>query len=84
MLIQYLRDRRGNPRGCVVAIKNPLNTMERYRLGWSLCCKRDVFKKKLAVDLAIGRAIRDGSGEVPESLYELWDEMDMRALKYFR
>lgn len=84
MLIQYYRDRRGNPCGCVVAIKAPVGTDGKFRLGWSLCCKRDVFKKKLAVDIAVGRAFRDDFGEIPSSLYDTWNIMYNRASMYFR
>lgn len=79
-LVQYYRSRNGQPRGCVVALKTPQGKVQ---LGWSLCCKRDVFKKKWAVELATRRALKDAWG-LPPSLMDTFKSMQARAVKYFK
>ena len=48
-LIEYVRDETGKKIGCVVAL-------DKWRIGWSLCSKKDVFNKKMARTIAMGRA----------------------------
>lgn len=68
MTIRYLRDKSSKPIGCVVAIED-------NRMGWSLCCKKDVFTKKMARKIAFGRAVNGTSQQVPYKLLELWNKV---------
>jgi len=59
-VIQYVRKKRV-PYGVVVAVK----TDKGFSLGYSLCNKKDKFAKKLALKIALGRAI-EGNGCEPK------------------
>lgn len=48
-LIEYVRDDKGRPIGCVAAV-------DKDRLGYSICHTKDRFNKKLGRDIAIERA----------------------------
>lgn len=80
---KYIRDRRGNPVGAIVATANGV--------GWSLCHKSDRkrFTKENAVKVAIARADFHLSGSdrvltIPNSLRKDFDKMQIRREKYFR
>ena len=49
MLVKYVRDNKRRPIGVVVATG-------KYKVGWSLCDKKDKWNKKVGVALAAGRA----------------------------
>jgi hypothetical protein len=51
-VIQYVRCRKNIPHGVLVAVKSEHG----YRLGYSLCNKKDRFNKRMALKIAIGRA----------------------------
>lgn len=51
-VIQYIRCKKNIPHGVLVAIKTP----EGFRIGYSLCNKKDRFNKNMALKIAIGRA----------------------------
>jgi hypothetical protein len=51
-VIQYVRNKKNIPLGVLVAIKTP----EGFRIGYSLCNKKDRFNKNMALKIAIGRA----------------------------
>lgn len=51
-LVQYIRNEQNQPIGVVVA----LVVENEVRLGVSVCNKKDKFNKKLAVEIAVGRA----------------------------
>jgi len=51
-LVQYIRDEKNQPFGVVVA----LVVDGEVRLGVSVCNKKDKFNKKLALEIAVGRA----------------------------
>lgn len=53
-IIHYLRNSKGDPRGVIVAVKLEDS---RFGVGWSYCRKTDRFTKKMALDIAIGRAM---------------------------
>jgi hypothetical protein len=50
MIIRYYR-KKGVPKGCIVALEDG-------KIGWSFCCKKDVFTKKMAREIALGRAFK--------------------------
>lgn len=49
-IIRYYR-KNGRPKGCVVAI-------DAGKVGWSFCHNGDVFSKKMAREIAFGRAFK--------------------------
>ena len=53
-VIQYVRNKKRIPYGVLVAIKDDNG----YRVGYSLCNKKDRFNKAMALKIAIGRAYR--------------------------
>jgi len=86
-LIQYLR-RDGHPFGCMVAQKIDCDDGAVVQIGWSLCNKKDLFRKAQARRIARGRAIgREQATKVPqEVIRSLREEMaffSLRALKFF-
>lgn len=83
-LTQFVRDRKGQPRGMVVAtvIDNAI------RVGWSYTNTKagDRFDKKKAFVIALGRA-ENGWGPnvtVPHSVSNVYELMALRALTYFK
>jgi hypothetical protein len=52
-VIQYVRNKKRIPYGVIVAIKNNDGG---FNIGYSLCNKKDRFTKKMALEIAIGRA----------------------------
>jgi len=81
MVHQYIRNKRGVPKGMLVAMVIPgSNTV---RIGWSMChLKKDKFDKQRAVDLAIGRMKRDSV--VPQSIKRLIVDFYDRWTKFFK
>ena len=78
MLIEYLRDKNGNPIGVAVAVS-------KEDIGWSLCNKRDKFNKQRALEIAVGRATkRDISDTKPVTILPLFNKIYARAQKYFK
>ena len=78
MLIKYVRDRKNKPIGCVVAI-------DKDKLGWSLCNRRDKWNRKVAVELAKKRAIENhGIKIIPITVVSEYKIMSNRARKYFK
>jgi hypothetical protein len=51
-VIQYVRNNKNIPQGVLVAIKSE----DGFRIGYSLCNKKDRFNKRMALKIAIGRA----------------------------
>ena len=51
-VIQYVRCNKNIPHGVLVAVK----CENGYRLGYSLCNKKDRFNKRMALKIALGRA----------------------------
>lgn len=51
-LIEYVRDRKGRPFGCVAAVGKD-------KIGYSICHKEDQFDKKLGRKIAIERAKKE-------------------------
>lgn len=51
MLKQYIRDKKNNPIGILLATKKD-NVIH---IGWSLCSKKDKFNKEKGMTIALGR-----------------------------
>lgn len=82
MLVQHVRDEKGKAFATVVALG--LNVV-----GAAVCNKKDVFRKKIGIQIAKGRAI---SGSKPQMLTDsakAWKvaqavvKMDLRSERYF-
>lgn len=88
VLIEYKRKGHRVPVGVVIAIGPNI-------LGWSLCNKRDVFTKRMAVEMALNRAkfVTTLSNEekqeyyqitLPQTLKKLGNKMIERSYKYYK
>jgi len=53
-LISYVRDKKNNPKGVLVAIKK--GNSGNFYIGYSMCRKDDTFNKNMGVKIALGRA----------------------------
>lgn len=79
----YLKTVGEDPIGIIVAI-------DRNRIGWSLCNKKDQFNKYIGKRIAINRADYYGTNkdllleEVPDSIREEIIKMYDRSKKYFK
>ena len=51
-IVQYLRNKKRVPYGVLVAVKSEHG----FAYGYSLCNKKDRFNKRMALEIAIGRA----------------------------
>lgn len=82
---QFIRDRKNNPRGFVVAVRNENEVF----YGYSLCNPIDRFNKALGIKIAIARAL---SGEyflpicvnTQNDIESNFKKLESRALKYFK
>jgi hypothetical protein len=84
ILFSYYRIK-SKPIGCIAA--TGFN-----KVGWSLCSKKDVFNKRLARTIAIGRS-KDAAKAIrailstrnpPKGFINLIDEMYERSQRYFK
>ena len=72
MIIRYVRDKDGKPIGCVIGLYTD------HSMGWSLCCKKDVFNKHMAKVIAVGRALHGTKKDVPRKLMAIYNEVHRR------
>jgi hypothetical protein len=81
LLKKYIRNKNGQRRGVIVANKNGT--------GFSLCRKGDKYNEATAIDIAILRANLDHNDkgflfEVPNSIFNDFERMEQRRVKYFK
>lgn len=92
VLLSYVRDKRGQPRGCLAA---SVDEVGQIGLGWSLCRRGDNYAKLLGRTIAVGRlrsSLSRPGGEwqpgvlagMPNSLRVAACIMYYRAQRYFR
>jgi hypothetical protein len=82
-VIQYIRDNNRVPHGVLVAVKNP----DGYNVGYSLCSKLDRFEKRMALNIAIGRANLNGSNatdKLPYAISKMMPTFIERCQKYYK
>lgn len=82
-VIQYVRTRKNIPHGVLVAIK----TEEGFRIGYSLCNKKDRFNKRMALKIAVGRAemgMETVDGTVPHPVRKMVPAFTSRCKKYYK
>ena len=84
-IYQYVRNRRREKVGVVVATKRSDNTIG---LGYSLCAtnRGDAFNSNTALQIALGRANTYPffQGVIPQSVCSDWEEIFDRASRYFK
>jgi hypothetical protein len=84
-IYQYVRNRRREKVGVVVATKRSDNTVG---FGYSLCAtnRGDAFNPTTALDIAIGRAenFPHFRGEIPQSVEKDWGIIYDRSVRYFK
>ena len=77
MLVKYVRDSKRRPVGVVVATG-------KYKVGWTLCDKKDKWDKKVGVALATGRASLP-KNEVPaQTVTKAVTAMKARAVAHYK
>jgi len=79
-LIEYIKDKKNNRRGVLVATKETVG----FSIGWSLCCKKDKFNREFGQDIAIGRAERNSRMKTPHSIHDKMVRFHNRAQRYFK
>lgn len=82
MIIQYVRNKKNDPVGVVLA---EAITNNNYSIGWSKCRKGDKYSKSFGKDVAIGRlgAITHKGKVVPRDVAKVLEVVKERARKYF-
>lgn len=88
-VIQYVRDKNGSPRGVLVAVKNgDYVGVQGFKIGYSLCNKKDRFSKKMALDIAIGRAEESDNFDLrkpyPREVENMFVPFFERCKKYYK
>lgn len=78
-VIQYVRDKKKIPYGVVVAIKSDNG----FRIGYSLCSKKDRFSKDMALKIALGRVMGE-STHIPHSVRKMIPAFTDRCKKYYK
>jgi hypothetical protein len=84
-LIQYVRNKKNQRVGVVVAVKNS-NPENPFTLGWSMCrVKLDKFNKSRGIFIARERASKTGTlKQMPRLVKPVFDKMIERGYKYFK
>ena len=76
-LIQYVRDRNGQPIGAVVAVgKN--------QVGWSKLHKLDNWDREKALMIARNRAVVGFNTEIPTEVFPVFAKMVDRSVRYYK
>jgi hypothetical protein len=80
-IIKYIRDKNKIPQGVLVAVKSA----DGYNIGYSLCNKHDRFEKRMALEIAIGRAITGNDSEqLPYVISKNLPDFIIRCAKYYK
>lgn len=76
-LIQYVRDKDGNPIGAVVAVgKN--------QVGWSRKHKLDPWNRDKALMIARNRAVVGFRTEIPHDVRPVFENVSDRSVRYYK
>lgn len=92
-LIQYVRTKKGQLKGVVVAFRNPRSN--EVNIGWSLCnTKAERFEKMIGLNKAITRSIpltywssMTGTSDtwiIPNTVKDVYNRVGERAMKFFK
>ena len=74
MLVKYVRNTNGHKVGVVVATA-------KNEIGWSLCNHKDQWDNETGIMIAVARAKQV---EIPSSVKTCVDDMEKRAIRYFK
>ena len=77
MLVNYVRDSKRQPVGVGVAIG-------KYKVGWSLCDRKDKWNKEIGVALAAGRAALPKNLVPAQTVFEAVTRMKRRAVEFYK
>lgn len=55
-----------------------------YKIGWSLCCKKDKFTPNLGEAIAVGRMNSPNINMIPDSIKDDKEKFLERCQKYFK
>lgn len=81
-LIKYVRDKKGLPKGIIVAVKRDDDTVS---VHWSYCRKSDTFNKKRGLEIAINRALLGSrSAIIPRDILKEMKSFNERVERYYR
>ena len=84
-IAKYARDRKGNPIGLVAAFRD---TDNKVKIGWSFKHKLDRFDRNVAWASAVGKARVEADRAMdkllPYALYQIYNEVTERAIRYFK
>lgn len=80
-IVQYIRDRKGLPVGAIVSVKSENG----FNIGYSLCNRRDRFKKDLALKIAFARASFDLiRPDIPRDISKALPAFIERCQRYYK
>lgn len=85
-VVQYVRNKNRIPYGVLVALKDE-NHHQKYRIGYSMCCKNDRFSKRKALEIAIGRANTNCNIDVdslPHDVRKMFPSFYNRCKRYYK
>ena len=84
-LIEYLKNRKGNRIGVVVARIGGYEKKTQVGIGWSLChSKLDKYDEEKGLNIARGRAKTGTEDKIPQSMVRPYMKMMDRSNRYFR
>jgi len=76
-LVQFVRDKKRRPIGCLVAKDG--------WIGWSLCHRKlDKWNREIAVKIARGRAEKGSDSLVPFSIMNQFESFENRCKRYYK
>lgn len=84
-LITYLRDKKRNPIGVLVAVKTSNNG--EFNIGYAMCRKGDRFCKKMGLKIALGRCEHFDAPyleTMPYNLKKMMPRFMQRCAKYYK
>jgi hypothetical protein len=85
-LISYSRDKKGNPRGVLVAVK--IADRGDFNIGYAQCRKEDKFSKNMGLKIAVGRAELgfnyNSLDNLPHNLRKMLPSFIKRCERYYK
>lgn len=88
LIKEYIRDKKNNPYGVAVAVKDPDTNQIFY--GFSICNKADKYDKDRGLNIAVNRALCKDGYSLPESpatirtIMQRFLSLQDRAIRYFK
>lgn len=83
-IIQYVRKKR-IPYGVLVAVRHDPGHGDGFFISYSLCSKKDLFNKRMALKIALGRASTGYNGDsIPHPVKKMIPAFYERCKKYYK